>query len=103
MFQPESDQPLGETQRDKTLSRGAGNLEHPGDFVLGVPGNEVKPAGTRGFVQTRFLVIGCRHRALPIRSPKIRHPPEDPPPSPLIDPRFSLALSLLPPSHHSPN
>src|SRR5260370_10443345 len=103
MLQRESDQALGETQGDKTLSRGAGNLEHPGDFVLGVTGDEIKPAGTRGFVQTRFLVIGCGHRALPIRSPKIRHPPEDTVGPRLIEQGFAVARSIVTASDKSPN
>jgi hypothetical protein len=61
MFQPEGDQAFGETQRDKTLGRGARNLKHLGDFVLRMTSDEIEPAGTRGFVQTRFLVIGCCH------------------------------------------
>ena len=51
MFEPEGDQALGETQRDKTLGLGTRDLQHPGDFVLGVTGDEIQPAGTRGFVQ----------------------------------------------------
>jgi len=48
-----------EAQRDQALCGGARNLQHLGDLVLGVTGNEVEPAGTRGFVQARFLVFGC--------------------------------------------
>src|SRR5438876_3424006 len=63
MLQPEGNQALGETERNQTLRRCPRDLQHFGDFVLGVTGNEVQPAGTRGLVQTRFLVVGCCHQA----------------------------------------
>ena len=52
MLEAKGDQALGKAQRNETLRRGARNLQHPGDFILGVTGNEIEPAGPRGFVQT---------------------------------------------------
>ena len=73
MFEPEGDQPLGKAQRDQPLGRGARDLQHLGDLVLGVTGDEIEPAGARGFVETRFFAVGRGHRPHPIRSPEIRH------------------------------
>ena len=52
MLQTEGNQALGKAQRNEALRRGARNLQHLGDFILGVTGNEIEPAGPRGFVQT---------------------------------------------------
>ena len=52
MLEPEGNQAFGETERNQTLGRCARDLQHLGDFVLGVTGNEIEPACPRGFVQT---------------------------------------------------
>ena len=62
MFEPEGDQPLGEAQRDQPLRRGARDLQHLCDLVLGVAGNEIEPAGPRGIVEPRFFVLGGHGR-----------------------------------------
>ena len=65
MFEPERDQPLGKAQRDQPLRRSARDLQHFCDLVLGVAGDEIEPAGARGFVETRFFVVRRGHRILP--------------------------------------
>jgi hypothetical protein len=42
-----------------------------------VTGDEIEPAGPRGVVEARFVVVGCCHQTLLVLSPKIRHSPED--------------------------
>ncbi len=51
MLEPERDQPLGKAQRHQPLRRGARHLQHPGDLVLGMAGDEVQPAGASGIVE----------------------------------------------------
>jgi hypothetical protein len=52
MLKAKGNQPLGKAQRDEALCGRARNLQHPGDLVLRVTGNEIEPPGPRGFVQT---------------------------------------------------
>src|SRR5258708_32838617 len=66
-------------------------------------GDEVEPAGTRGFVQARFLVIGCCHRPLPVRPPKIRHSPENAIGPRLTEHGFAVARLIVAASDKSPN
>jgi len=58
MFEPEGDETLGKAERDQPLRRGARDLEHLRDLVLGVAGDEIEPAGPRGVVESRFVVLG---------------------------------------------
>ena len=76
MFETEGDEPLGEAQRDQPLRGGARDLEHLGDLVLGVTGNEIEPAGTRGVVEPGLFVLGG-HGGLCVL-PEIAHAREDP-------------------------
>ena len=62
MFEPEGDQPLGETERDQPLRRGARHLQHLGDLVLGMAGDEIEPAGARRVVETGFFIVGGHRR-----------------------------------------
>ena len=58
MLQPEGDQALGETERDETLGRGAGDFQRLGNFILRMAGDEIEPAGPRGLVETCLFVVG---------------------------------------------
>src|SRR6266704_1017930 len=103
MLQSERDEALGQTQRNEALSRCTRDLQHLGDFVLRVTGDEIEPAGPRGLVQTRLLVIGCCHLALLIRSPKIRHSPEHPIGTRLVEDGFAVTRLIVTASDKSPN
>src|SRR6476620_1512585 len=103
MLEPEGDQAFGEAQCNQALGGSTRNLKHPGDFVLGVTSDEIEPAGTRGVVQARFIVVGCCHQILPIRSPKIRHSPEDTIGPRLAKDRFAIARLVVAASDKSPN
>ncbi len=62
MFEPEGDEPFRETQRHQPLRRRARHLEHLRDLVLGVTGNEIEPAGTRGVIEPGLFILGGHGR-----------------------------------------
>src|SRR5258705_11578546 len=103
MLQPEGNQAFEYPKLNRALCGREIQLEHTGDFLLGVTVDAVEPAGTRGVVQARFIVVGCCHQTLPVLSPKIRHSPEHTIGPRLTKNRFAVARSIVAASDKSPN
>ena len=103
MFEPERDQTLGEAQRDQALRRGARDLEHLGDLVLGVTGDEIEPAGARGFVEARFFVLRRGHQTVPVVGPEIRHPREDAIGAGIVQKSLAVARLIMAAADKSPD
>ncbi|GCC43897.1 hypothetical protein chiPu_0027908, partial [Chiloscyllium punctatum] len=77
VFETKRDQPLRQAERHKALRRSPRHLQHFCNFILGVPGDEVQPAGARRIVEAGLFVVGRNHRAVSAFHPEISHRGED--------------------------
>ena len=57
MFQAKGDQPLGQAERDQALCRGARDLQHLSDLILGMTRDEIQPARASRIVQARTFAF----------------------------------------------
>ena len=59
VIEPDFHQPLADRERDQPLRRLPRNRQFPGDLVLGVAGNIIKPAGARRVVEAKGVAFNA--------------------------------------------